>query len=241
MLLFIDSFDHYGTADIGDKYLSAGGSIATGRHGNGLVGNGPRLALTAGHSRLVIGAAYRCGSTFNELLTVYDINATICTFSSQNDGSLQVEMFGGPSVRSAVDVVRLNQWHYIELDLTVTTTPSGANFTYALSNCDVFVDGAQVINSTLGASIASTGAASTYGWSHIDLLPNAAATIDDVYVLDGSGASHNAPLGDVEIGVIRPNGAGAATAWAPSGAASNWDAVNDTTPDDETTKVVAAT
>lgn len=238
-LLFLDSFDHYTNA--ADKYLtgSDGAIVTTGRHGNGFTGEA-RLALTPGSSRVILGAAFKLGSAFNELFTISDIAGPVCTISTTNDGALQITMFGGPSALSAVDVVRVAQWHYLEFDLTIAISPSGANFVYALSNCDAYVDGAQVINTTLGDSIAVL-ATSTYGWSHIDLLPNANVTIDDFYVLDGSGAApHNAPLGDVQIDVIRPNGAGASTGWTASGSATNWDAVNDLTPDDDTTHVSAA-
>ena len=60
--------------------------------------------------------------------------------------------------------------------------------------------------------------------------------IDDLYILDGSGsAPWNDFLGDVEIGVIRPNGVGDQDDFTPSGAATNWEAIDDTTPDDDTT------
>jgi len=240
-LLFLDSFDHYATADLSDKYFSGGGSIVTaGRHGSGrgLTG-GCRLALTPGSARLILGAAYKFTITFNTVYTVYDYTNTVCSVWTTNNGGWSVQTNGGPTITSASDVWRTNQWHYIEVDLTITATGTP---TYSLTSARVLVDGTVVLNSAVGASIAGTGPASTFFWSHVDITPNAAGTMDDFYVLDGSGAApHNAPLGDIQIDVIRPNGVGASTQWTPTGAATNWGAVKDLVPDDETTKVIAAT
>lgn len=236
-LLFLDSFDHY--SDPADKYLSGGGTIVTGRHGNGLQGGECRVALIPASARVVIGAAFNLGSTFNEIFEIHDIAGQVCTITTENDGALEITMFGGPSARTDSDVLHLSTWHYIELDLTIQINVAGGNWTYSLSNCDAYIDGVQVLNTTLGASIAVTET-SAYGWSHIDILPTGSLTIiDDLYILDGSGAMANAPLGDVQIDVIRPNGAGASTGWTASGAATNWDCVNDLTPDGDTTRVTA--
>lgn len=238
-LLFLDSFDHDTTT--ARKYLSGSASIVTGRHGNG--SSGPmRLALTPGHARCILGAAFKFGTTSNGVYAIYDTGGQVCGVSTQNDGSISVDMWGGPSARTAPDVYRLHQWHYLEVDLTIAVTNLNASYdAYNLTAVKVYLDGLQVLNTTLGTGLAfPIGTASTYRWTHVDILPSASAVIDDVYVLDGSGAApHNAPLGDVQIDVIRPNGAGAVTQWTPAGAASNWDAVNDAAPDDDATVVTA--
>lgn len=242
-LLFLDSFDHY--SDASDKYLSGGTSLTpAGRHGQGSTGS-LRLALSPGSSRCIIGAALNLGSPFNEVYHLYDspggLTKLIGTVSTMNDGSIDVTVFGGDSLRSAVDVVRLSQWHYIEVDLTVAIV-AGSPARYELPAVTVSVDGTVVLTGALGSGDADATDASVHGWGIIDIFPNALATIDDLYVCDGSGvAPHNAPLGDVQIDVIRPNGVGAATAWTASGAETNWGAVRDPVPDDDATRVIAAT
>lgn len=64
------------------------------------------------------------------------------------------------------------------------------------------------------------------------------ASIDDIYALDGSGTSLNDFLGPVRAHPIRPD-ANDSVAWSVTGVAANWDAVNDTTPDDDGTYVSA--
>jgi len=244
-LLFIDSFDHY--TDTAEKYLQdAGSSIVAGRHGNGRnIGTETRLALNPNSARVIIGAAFNFTSTVNTVYEIHDHDGTwVATVSVDADGSVKVETFGGPSVSSAADVVRIHQWHYLEVDLTILSAPNVTGWwAYELTDCQVLVDGAVVLDSAVGPGQIHLEpiTASAYNWRLIHITPVASGTMDDFYVCDGSGAApHNAPLGDVQIDVIRPNGVGASTEWTAVGAASNWDAVNDLTPDDETTYVSAA-
>lgn len=246
-LLFIDSFDHYTTDQASDKYTSASGSIVTGRHGNGMQSGGAHIALAPASARCIVGGAWKCPILSETFFSVADQGQVLLDVHGGWDGALYVNMWGADGegvtttvARSAVDIIKANQWHFVELDTTISFDAITSK--YSATVCKVYVDGALVINATnLGPTIATTGVPSTYGWNGVyhGAFGNV-AVIDDFYVLDGSGATHNAPLGDVEIGVIRPNGAGASTQWTPSGAATNWDATNDTNPDDDTTKVSAA-
>jgi hypothetical protein len=203
--------------------------------------------LTPASNRVIIGAAYRFTAPFHELYEIWDAANHVVDVTLTNTGSIKITMFGGtppPFVESAVDVWRQDQWHYIEVDCTISSSMSGSNTHYTLLACQAYVDGGLVIDSALGLGGANAALATPYKWTFMDITPtgDAAGVMDDFYVCDGSGAApHNAPLGDMRIDVIRPNGAGAATAWTPTGAASNWDAVNDLTPDGDTTKVSAAT
>lgn len=245
-LLFIDSFDHY--IDASDKYLFGGTAVAPGRHGNGYTGL-LRCAPNPTHARGIVGAAYKFNTTFNQFLEINDTGILIlATVDVGNDGSLGVTMFGGPSARSASDVVRVGQWHYIEVDFTVVVTPAGDPptfetdyYEYHFSPVKVYLDGLLVLNvPDLGPTLVTTGA-SAHGWTHVDFFDAAAGVFDDVYICDGAGpAPHNAPLGDVRIDVIRPNGAGVLAQWTPNVALPNWDCVNDLVPDDDATRVSAA-
>jgi hypothetical protein len=108
----------------------------------------------------------------------------------------------------------------------------------------VYLDGALVLTAaSLGpGNVTDPPLVTQYNWRYLDICPNAAGTIDDLYLCDGSGpAPHNGPLGDVQIDVLRPNGPGAVTEWTPEGAPAGWSATDDLTPDDDTTRVVATT
>ena len=235
-LLFIDSFDHF--LDASDKYLAGSSASVPGRHGQGWSGS-VRCALNSTSARVIVGGAFRFGSTFQQFIGIADAGISVET---TNSGALRVALFGGPDVKSAVDAVRVGQWHFIECDFTIFITETPPYWHYNVGPCKVYLDGALVIDAaTLGPGIIKDAPPAFPYWTHIDLMGNAYGTMDDLYISDGSGpAPYNAPLGDIEISVIRPNGPGALSQWTSVGASPNWNAVNDPTPDDETTYVSAA-
>jgi len=246
-LLFMDSFDHYSaalTGGIQEKYTGGSGSISPsyGRHGNGAVGSF-WTALPAASGRSILGAAVRfttLGGT--RIFGLMDVHEHVFSIEVLNTGLIRTSL--GDRM-SAPDIVRENQWFYIEMQTDVSVVPGGAPpyDTISVDACKVWVDGFLVLDETaLGETGARLNGTSAHGWNAAMLGgANNAAQLDDVYVCDGTGpAPWNAPLGDVQVDVIRPNGIGAVTQWAVTGAATNWDAVNDPTPDDDATRVSAA-
>jgi hypothetical protein len=242
-LLFLDSFDHYDDAT--EKYASGHLTRVPGRHGQGMEGDGQGgvcVALTPSSSRVIVGMAVRLAVPGSILVSLSDIDIDVCDIRTHTDGSLSINM-GVPEAFSVADLVRVGQWHYLEADLTVVHDLEAK--THTLSSARLLLDGAEVLTTTnLGPTIPSGSLTGTVvGWTNLVLgaaLPN--AVLDDVYVCDGSGpAPHNAPLGDVQIDVIRPNGVGAVTEWTPVGAETNWGAVRDPIPDADATTVTAAT
>ena len=93
--------------------------------------------------------------------------------------------------------------------------------------------------------IATTTA--NFGSSNVDIIqlggvPNNGQfqRFDDLYILDTTGAAPlNDFLGDSRVETIVPTGAGSSTVWTPNGGA-NWDRVDDSTPDSDTTYVQAS-
>lgn len=61
-----------------------------------------------------------------------------------------------------------------------------------------------------------------------------ALRVDDFYFCDLTGTKNNDFLGDIRVDVLRPNGAGTYTDFTPS-AGSNYQNVDETYPDDDTT------
>jgi hypothetical protein len=64
--------------------------------------------------------------------------------------------------------------------------------------------------------------------------------IDDMYICDGSGSLNNDFLGDVTVSALLPNGAGNTTGWTAS-AGSNYQCVDEATPNDDTDYVSTST
>lgn len=244
MLLFLDSFDHYDRAE--DKYL-AGASIVTvtgGRHGKGLPANADvRCAPRPTHNRFIFGIAFKFASTFSQFVDISDSpGQSIGNVQVTNGGAIKVILFGGPTAQTIDDIVRVNQWHYIEIDLTIIATVTGASSCkYSFEPAIIILDGNIVLNTTLQYTINQNGLPSTAKWGYYDIGSNInSGVFDDHYLCDGAGGPPwNAPVGDIRIDVIRPNGVGAITEWTPVGVSANWDTNNDVSPDDETTHVVA--
>jgi hypothetical protein len=244
-LLFLDSFDHYTTAQLTDKWTSGSGTITAGRHGNGI--NSPDCnvsTFTPASGRVLLGVAFNPNNTFEQLFRIGALNGPeLFTLRTRNDGGLEFGAASGSAFSPGAGLIFLTQWHYIELDVTFVVTFSTPYYTVTASAVKAYVDGALSLDDASGLHTGVLEAIPTYGWNSVGLGSNfTSSTFDDFYLCDGSGpAPWNAPLGDVRISVIRPNGVGAATAWTPIGAATNYGACADLTPDDDTTKVTAAT
>lgn len=63
--------------------------------------------------------------------------------------------------------------------------------------------------------------------------------IDDCYFIVGTTGSRVDFLGDGTLEAVRPSGVGSSTQWTPN-TGTNWDAMNDVAPDDDSTYVSAA-
>jgi hypothetical protein len=119
-------------------------------------------------------------------------------------------------------------WYYIEAKLFVS---DGAG------TCEVWVNGKK------GGWIDFSGDTQNGGNAFVDAIQlqglSAGAggpfTFDDLYVLDDSGgAPGNDRLGDSIVETLNPSGAGLEAQWSPS-AGSNFQNVDEPTPDDDTT------
>jgi hypothetical protein len=110
-------------------------------------------------------------------------------------------------------------WHYFEIETTIHDTTGIIK---------VYVDGALSLNLTgVDTRNGGTGLVNNIRISgdNNDIL------IDDLYIKVGSGET---AIGDVRVCTVLPNGAGTTTEWDPS-AGSNYQNVDETNPDDDTT------
>jgi hypothetical protein len=111
----------------------------------------------------------------------------------------------------------LNTWHYIQLK-----AKAGSDGFMTLK-----VDGEIVIDVHTNITIAGTG----FDCLLLQNTGNSAPPgerwgIDDIYIVDTDGdAPWNDWLGNIRVGVMKPNAAGDSTDFTPEGAPSNWQAV----------------
>lgn len=253
-LLFIDSFDHYVTADLGEKWTTWGGtqsiSAGTGRRGSASLRSTGGAANYALKGVAVSGATAILGFAFNgaslggnRIAGIYDGPGAKehVYLTANSDGSLSV-------YRSANTIPSNGTIGATLLGSTAAGLIAAGTFAYLEWKVLLHDTTGTVAVRVNGASaLALTGQDTSNGslvWSSFWLgsgSSNLTADFDDLYVLDGTGAAPwNDFLGDCRVDARYPTAAGATTGWTPNTGA-NWAAVDDAAPNDDTDYTSAAT
>jgi len=255
-LLFVESFDHFVTADIYKKWTSpgygggtTGGAIvaAEGRCGSQAlffnVIDGATKGITVGAgataSKGFAGFAYHAVTAFaaNPLFTVVQGSNLQWTLSRELSGALSVTNFGGSvQVSSVADVVRTGSYSYIEVSWTQSTTVGAITIR---------------VNNTVVATATNIRTTSVFfpatTWDAITLsnTNNASGYFDDVYVCDdfddGLLPATNGFLGDLRVEYLRPTADGANTDWTVVGGGTQANAVDKNAASNLTTPSVTST
>ena len=257
-LLFIDGFDHYATADLTAKWSSLGGTVVVsagnGRHGSNavrLTTSGATLQKACGtaNTTVVVGMAVRSPLTQGTNATFLFLRDSAGTrdhllLTAGSSGAMVVyrggntltagSNFSGTVLGTTSSGLSANTYAYVELQ-AVLASGTGGSVTVRLNGVSVLTVTGITTQNTNGAA----------GWSGIGLASSVDGSgqydVDDLYVLDGSGAAPwNTFLGDCRVDARYPTGAGATTGWTPSTGA-NWSCVDETAPNGDTDYVSAAT
>lgn len=257
-LLFMDSFDHYVTADLLEKWSAvettgqstvgvvainagAGRRSSSGLRATGGVGTGNeqagrvKRAVSATGATFVLGFACRAAqpSTGLAIGAAYDGATAQLTLVLGTDMALLVRRgdinTGTQIAASAPAVVPASTFVHIEFRGTIDP---------AAGVVEVRVNGTPVINAsglnTRNSANSTWNVASIGATNYVNFSAALSADFDDLYVLDGSGpAPLNTFLGDCRVDPRVPTGAGATTGWTPS-TAPNWSCVDDAAPNDDT-------
>jgi hypothetical protein len=268
-LRFGDSFSHLSLAQFGRKW-DVGAPVALGtaygRLGNfgaelgggftilGQGAIGKNLPATPNSGKGFFGQAIRIPTypTQGYLL----INGV---FDPAAGGAMHIGTWVGADGSLIIATIQVNNFSTV-MDVVATSSAgiiSANTSRYVESSFKVHnvsgevtirVDGAQVVsftgNTRRGASNAYSVSNNNYftrvvcgGWA---LTTGANSHMSDFYYCDDQGSVNNTFLGDVELFRSDPNGVGDSSGFTPTGAATNWDCVNDTNPDDLTTYVSAS-
>lgn len=242
-LRFIDSFDHY-TSDASTllKYGVTGSTsyvqILTtgGRRGSGgleLYGSGFVRKTLDDQGTWIIGFAYKSKSMdiSSSAIALFrdSAGATQCSLYVNAGGALEIRRSNTTILATSSMVLASEVWYYIEVKINIHDTTGSAV---------VRVNETEVIN----VSGVDTKHSAVAGARSIDLngLTTERATFDDFYICDAAGSVNNDFLGDVRVDALRPTGAGSVTEFTPSTGA-NWENVDDTDPDGDTTYNVTDT
>lgn len=233
-VVFIEGFDFLTAAQATTRgWSQAWSSVGTGRFSGQaarLPGGATRKALPTGYTELYAGFAYRsipavAGDVF-AFTTAGNVDAfrvrLVVTGSFFN---LAILNSAGTVIATGTTNILASTWYYVEVHALI----NGAS-----GSCSMRINGISEIANTTG-NFGSTAV------TQVTLTGGNNTDIDDVYVLDTTGsAPRNTFLGDVRVQTIMPSGAGSHTQWTPS-TGSNFAAVDETTPNDDTDYVSDST
>jgi hypothetical protein len=238
-MVFIDSFDHY--TDRLDKWdtiqQSQAPAISTteGRFLNGSlkVGGGSKsgdltkfIKVLNQYEYIAGFAVYFPTDCFFDV-KFHDVTGAKCGEVTLNAPDVQLSDNAGTVVATAPSSITAATWQFVEFRCKSHAT---------LGELEVRVDGTIVASAT---SLNTRGTPITQ--IRVEAHPTSAdAFIDDLYVLNTAGAApHNSFLGDTRVTVLRPKANGNTNNFTPTGAASNFQAVDDALNDGDATFVEA--
>lgn len=237
-LVFIDGFDHY--SDIRDKYDSVNSfnqpTFVAGRFGG--------LAMRrqdqnfqhqidkdiGSQTEIYIGFAFnRDGGTALDMFSILDTGGTArAAIGITANGAIQLSA-GGQVVTSADNVITIAQYAYVE----ARYVPKSVGGIFECRVDEVVV---ATINgdTTTGADddIRSIRIGITGGNFENHLM-------DDLYVLNTTGATNISYLGDSRIQTLRPIANGNTNDFTPTPTSTNFEAMDETQLDDDVTFVEA--
>lgn len=251
MLRFTDSFDHYSLTHITRKWTQSVGSSAnqsitasSGRRSTASFrvtnpGNTGLSKTLDAQATWVVGFAFRAGSlpaTSKHLVKFFDTATLHCDVRLNTDGTLTATR-NGTSLGSSSNSLSAGTYYYLEVKVTIS---DGAGA------IEVRVNGSSTgwINltgiDTRNAGNASANVIQIFGGGNSE---NVNFDADDLYICDATGSTNNNFLGDVRVDAFFPDGNGNSSQFTGNDGNStdNYQLVDDTAPDDDTTYVESDT
>ena len=231
-LVMFEGFDYANQwADLLPKWINispGAGSFVTGR-----VGSGQAMNIFSGGWRasaftedpgttnaLIIGFAMeKTGSTLSDILRFYDGTSEMLAIEYQTDNKLKVIRFSTSILESTIAIPQ-DEWHYLEIKVLFHQSAGSVEFRID-GVAAGSVSGIDTIN--FGAScdrVEWRGASSN------------SLHLDDVYI--GNTAGGFDFLGPVFVATVRPT-SDDAVQFTRSGGSANYEMVDDTFPDEDTT------
>ena len=242
-LLFLDSFDHYATADLTAKWTSITNTPAItsgGRRSTNCVelqsGEHVKKTLAPGDTTGVVGFALNPGNPSSAFDVFYfmDVASQQVGVRVLSNLTLQVQRGGSTTLGTSTLALNASTYYYIEFKALISNT---------VGTYEVRVNGVNWVSGT-GADTQATANAV---WNGIDVVGgNGTALVDDLYVLDGVASADptypdNTFLGDVRIDALFPTAEGTTIEWTPSTGTNNAALVDETPPDTTDYNSAAAT
>lgn len=221
---FADSFDHYQTANITQKWTNnlipeasisaappAGRTAQAAFFVPNISGQTGVLTKTLDYqNNWIVGFAgyiVDSGGSSGTWYTLFNNGTILATLVVEYDSTLSV-VIHNTHFNFAGLAVNANNWYYYELMMNLT--PGGVGNTNILVNGTLRVNGVTLLTTgaqDTGVAITSTlfngAAANRHGFSGPGQAVNG-SYIDDLYICDGEGGYNNNFLGDVQVAALYP-------------------------------------
>lgn len=250
MLIWADSFEHYGTDEANlllGSYLQASNLVAAGLS-TVRSRTGSMSLLMDNNASILRGSLYGnktvAGMGFGIYLESLPPNDNgrvlfgfrgidgnfIVSFTINSDGTITARMGNefGSVIGSSTFPITASSWNHIEVKCIVSTTLGGV---------EVRLNGETVY----AAFDLNTGTAemSQYVWYRSSSNNGVTWYLDDVIIWDGSGDKNNDFIGPARVHTRFPVTDVSPIDWAITGAPTAHEAVDDTSPDGDTSYITA--
>lgn len=243
-LRFIDSFDHYATADISQKYSdSTFPSISSGNGRRGTsclrLGGTPNYVtrVLGAHATWIVGFAFKVGAlpgSYLAFLLFNDSSTAHVDIRLGADGTLRATR-NGTTLATSTNALSASTYYYIEVKVTIDDSAGAV---------EVRVNGSSTnwINIT-SQDTRNAGNASANVIRLQGMNGTSSADFEDLYICDGSGSINNDFLGDVRVDCYLPNGNGNSSqlVGSDSNSTDNYQLVDETSQNGDSDYVQSAT
>jgi hypothetical protein len=156
------------------------------------------------------------------------VDAGLFVLNCSSTGVLTLFNQQSSIVATSEAVVTPNSWHWVEVKVTLgTDNTSGVAVVRVNDSTVISVTGQDFFNALTSriTSFLIVGPNGTGGVTDV--------RVDDMIIMDGSGAAMNDFIGDTRIETLRPDGDGAVVDWTAS-AGADYQCVDETTANDDT-------
>lgn len=201
---FIDSFDHYSTAECDLKWTTASVTIGTpyGRHDQGARLLGFVERTIDYQPSWVVGFAWEqipsAGTNVGPLYQLFANDKAIFQLFLEADDTLYCVAGNSNFFANIPLPINLNTWYYVECSIDLSGDPISVTVTVKI-NGNTWVS---AVTASTGVAVASTLLGLCKANAHkFSAVSGNNTNIDDVYILDGTG-TNNTFYGDVTISAI---------------------------------------
>jgi len=237
---FIESFDEIASADLPKRFSnvsSVAAVNASGRNSGSALrlpnwNQGVDIVLSDSQATIIIGFAFKTSAIPSDriLFTLIGSDGTVhVTYRMTAAGNITANRATATLLGTSAFVALINTFYYLEFKTTISDTVGVAEL-----RVNGVVDASLALSSQDTKNAGATATVNTLRIVNGGSGDSANIDIDDLYVNDGAGGVDDTYWGDVRVIAKSVDGAGNSAQFTPS-TGSNWQNVDDSTPDGDST------